>query len=1454
MVELDVADAVNLLSIGFPWGPATSCPIKLDMKMLNARPSGRIMNPAVAGLCLAFFLGLASAPAQPRQVLHGHVPAVVRTLQPIGDLAASTNLSLAIGLPLRNREELTNLLRDIYDPTSTNYHRYLTPAQFTERFGPTEADYAAVRAFAEANGLTVTHTHPNRMLLDVSGPVSGIENAFQITMHVFKHPTENRNFFAPDREPSVPSDVPVLDISGLNNFKLPHPNFHIKPAGSTAGAKPMAGSGPDGNYMGYDFRAAYVPGVTLTGAGQTVGLLQFDGYLASDIALYENLNGLPNVPLQNILLDGFNGVPSGNGGEDEVSLDIEMSVSMAPGLSQILLYEAGPFGFPNDILNRMATDDAASQLSASWGWANGPSATTDQIFQQMDAQGQSFFHATGDSDALTTGEVDDPSQDFAPSDDPYITQVGGTTLTTTGTVVSWVSETVWNLRTPNPNAGDWGSSGGISSFYPIPSWQQGVSMANNMGSTTFRNFPDVALTADNIFVIADNGVEYPGTGGTSCASPLWAAFAALVNEQAVAAGQPPVGFLNPALYAIGEGANYNACFHDTTTGDTTWSGSPNAFFAVPGYDLCTGWGTPAGSNLINALAPPGTGPAFAVTTNIVTGGVGVGVVDPNECDSLDLVLENIGSAPATGIHATLTTTTPGAAITQTTSLYPDLPVNALAVNLTHFTISVSTNILCGTPINLVLVVKSDQVTRTISYALGTGCDEGTGRCPGIDMAVGMMGAPSTVVVGSNLTYTITVLNNGPDVARGVAVNQTLPANVTFRSASSSQGSVSYVGGGVSASLGSMNLNATATITVVVTPNAVGTVSSTATVASSEIDFNPANNSSTVDTQVIPPTADLAVGMAATPNPVSLGGILTYTVSVTNHGPSTAVNTLVTTALPANVTFVSADISQGSAVTSANNVICSLGDLGPGATAVATIEVRAIAVGGITASSTVSSSVLDPVPGNNTASVSTAVVPASDVALTMSGNPASAILGSNVTYVITALNLGPSPAANVTISDSLPAGSTFISASAHSTHTANSVTWTLTNNLTVGGSVMVTDIVSTSSFTTNQVPLTMTNSATVSSSSADPDPANGSAVVTTRVDIARPAIIAAGATLVGGSFVPANNGFVNPGETVTNILILQNIGNLATANLVATLLATNGVTPLGSSSQSYGALAAGGGLGSNIFAFTAATNGTGVIATLQLQNGTSNLGTVQFPFSFPTVSVFSNTTNIVIPDHGPGTPYPSSINVTGLTGVAGKVTVTLTNVNHTYPDDVDILLVGPAGQTTLLESHAGGSGVLTNTSLTFDDAAASYLPPSSQIVSGSYKPSQYGTVNFTNNFGGTVSINTTNPPPSPPYGTNLAAFNGSNPNGLWSLYVFDSSPGDDGIILGGWSMAISAGEPVSVGGDVAITGTAAPDPVQTGSSLTYTFNITNNGPNIANSVTFTDILPANGAFVSSNSTQ
>jgi subtilase family serine protease len=527
---------------------------------------------AFGGLLL--FIATPVALAAQTQGLHGHVPAIVKSLPSLGRFPGTNHLSLAIGLPLRNQAALSNLLRQIYDPASPNYHHYLTPEQFTERFGPTEADYQAVIAFAGANGLQITGTHPNRVLLDVSGSVTDVERALHVTMQAFRHPTENRTFYAPDTEPSLDLGVPVLHISGLDNYSLPHPRLVAKPLVEGQNASPSSGSGPNGNYMGGDFRAAYVPDTTLTGSGQIVGLLQFDGYTASDITYYESLAGLPNVTLQNVLLDGFSGTPTGSGGEVEVSLDIEMAISMATNLSKVIVYEAGPYGNWHDILNRMATDNLAKQLSCSWySPGAGSDAVADVIFQQMAAQGQSFFNASGDDDAWT-GLIP------FPGDTPYITQVGGTTLTTSGPGGSWSSETVWNW------GGGIGSGGGISTQYPIPAWQTNISMTANQGSTTKRNTPDVALTADTVYVRAD-GRNY-SVGGTSCAAPLWAGFAALVNQQATAASRPAIGFINPAVDAIGTGANYTSVFHDITTGNNTWSGSPTKFYAVGGYDLCTG--------------------------------------------------------------------------------------------------------------------------------------------------------------------------------------------------------------------------------------------------------------------------------------------------------------------------------------------------------------------------------------------------------------------------------------------------------------------------------------------------------------------------------------------------------------------------------------------------------------------------------------------------------------------------------------------------------------------------------------------------------------------------------------------------------------------------------------------------------------------------------------------------
>ena len=546
--------------------------------------------------CLFLFLACTLPAAQ--QTLAGHVPAAVAGLSPKGRLPAANRLYLSLALPLHNRDGLVNLIGQIYDPASTNFHRYLAPEEFANQFGPTVQEYEAVKAFARSNHLAIDCTFSNRALLGVSGRVADIESAFQITLRSYQHPREHRDFFAPDVEPKTDASLPKLNINGLDDYILPQPGGHPNsPSKQISGANPGGGSAPGGLYWGSDFRNAYAPGVTLNGAGQTVGLFERDGFYTNDITQYETGAGLPLLVPTVVKVGTFNGLPSTNfNAVGEVSLDIEAVIAMAPGIASLLVYEGNDTA---SILTRMAQDNLAKQISSSWFF--GRAANYDTQLLQMAVQGQTFFQCSGDNLAYVAG-INFGSNSGPPADDPYLVSVGGTALTTAADK-SWLAESTWN----NANGVN-GSGGGISTVYNIPTWQQSVSMASNGGSTTKRNIPDVALTAYNCYFISNNG-NASGWWGTSIAAPLWAGFTALINQQAVSQGRPTVGFLNPAIYALAEGPNYSLYFHDTTVGNNTWSNSPSSYFATTGYDLCTGWGTPAGLNLINALAGYG-GPVF----------------------------------------------------------------------------------------------------------------------------------------------------------------------------------------------------------------------------------------------------------------------------------------------------------------------------------------------------------------------------------------------------------------------------------------------------------------------------------------------------------------------------------------------------------------------------------------------------------------------------------------------------------------------------------------------------------------------------------------------------------------------------------------------------------------------------------------------------------------------------
>ena len=529
------------------------------------------------------------------QTLHNQVRPVVAEgkVRSAGAMPEDEQLSFSIVLPLRNEAQLDSLLHSLYDPTSPDYRQFLSVADFTEKFGPSEQDYAAVVAFAKANGLQVTGTPSNRLVVPLKGSVRAVNAVLHVQMNLYQHPTEDRMFFSPDREPSLALNVPIAHIAGLNNYSKPKPMTQKSVDGRLA--SDIIGSGPGGSYLASDMRSAYYGGTQLTGSGQSVGLVEFGGYYLSDVnQTFSSAGQSYSVPINNVLIDGASAEPLENEADAEQVLDIVQAIGMAPGLSQVRVY-IGTGPDDANVLNAMASENIAKSLSCSWGWLPEDPGTDDVFFKEFAAQGQSFFVASGDYGAWDTAI--DPY--VYPSEDDYVTTVGGTHLTTLSAGGAWQTETAWNSSL-------FGSGGGISpDGIAIPSWQSGLSNSSNGASTTLRNGPDVAMEADFDNFSCELGSCNGGYAGTSFAAPRWAGFVALVNQQAVEAGTAPkggIGFLNPAIYSIGAGAKYSSDFHDIESGNNLTDSQPKWYNAVDGYDLVTGWGSPTGQSLINDLA------------------------------------------------------------------------------------------------------------------------------------------------------------------------------------------------------------------------------------------------------------------------------------------------------------------------------------------------------------------------------------------------------------------------------------------------------------------------------------------------------------------------------------------------------------------------------------------------------------------------------------------------------------------------------------------------------------------------------------------------------------------------------------------------------------------------------------------------------------------------------------
>ncbi|MGD1065026.1 MAG: choice-of-anchor D domain-containing protein, partial [Terracidiphilus sp.] len=391
---------------------------------------------------------------------------------------------------------------------------------------------------------------------------------------------------------------------------------------------------------GSDMRAAYYGG-TLTGSGQTLGLLEYHGTDLADLQTYYT-NAKQTYPGNIITLLSTDGTSTscvdskagGNCDDTEQTLDMTQALGMAPGLSGLVMFVGSSDAA---IFNSMATrTPLALNLSSSWAWSPADPSTDNPYFEEFAAQGQNLFQAAGDSSAWTS------SSEIYPADDVYLTSVGGTDLTTSSAAGPWASETAWS-----------DGGGGISpDKFAIPSWQVTAAASCSSCSQSYRNGPDVSANANfTYYVCADQTActanEY---GGTSFAAPLWAGYLALVNQQRATNGNGPLGFVNPTLYLIGDAGDttYSTAFHDITSGS-------NGYSATTGYDLVTGWGSPNGTGLFNALTGTGTEPVASLSPALSFPNTAVGTTS----SALAATLSNTGTALLNNIVPSITGANPG---------------------------------------------------------------------------------------------------------------------------------------------------------------------------------------------------------------------------------------------------------------------------------------------------------------------------------------------------------------------------------------------------------------------------------------------------------------------------------------------------------------------------------------------------------------------------------------------------------------------------------------------------------------------------------------------------------------------------------------------------------------------------------------------------------------------------
>jgi subtilase family serine protease len=568
-------------------------------------------------------------------------------------------MALTVTLRAAHPGGLRRLAAQVSTPGSARYRRFLRPGRLRARFGPPAAATAALRGWLRRHGLTARASSGNGLLLPVTGPAARVEAAFHTPIERVRL-AGGRIAQVNSQPPRVPASVRswVTGVVGLDNLVLPRSGLASKavagpPACAAARALPAVYTA--GRLArAYQFSALYRRGDY--GQHVTVALFELADYAGSDIRAYDDCYGI-DPPVRRVRVGGGTSIGANPGGTEEATADIEVTAGLAPR-ARILVYEAPLAAGAVSTLDNYGAilqQDRAQVVSSSWGICEALAGASylraeSQLFQEMAVEGQSMMTAAGDagSEGCLPDLADYPSLAYRPevgdpAGQPFVTSIGGTMITRYGSPpvqAAW-NQTLGGTGFPAPFDGQDGrpsgypgsmaGGGGISRVWRMPPWQAGSARRGNAGGapcgaprgTHCREVPDVSALAA-IGTGSSRGYLMYGTagafrdqgwltaGGTSLASPLWAALAALADQQVTGRR---LGLLSPSLYRIARadpraltgvtaGTNDYLAPNGSPAGDTCrYGGAADqpCYRATRGYNMATGLGTPQAGYLIAAL-------------------------------------------------------------------------------------------------------------------------------------------------------------------------------------------------------------------------------------------------------------------------------------------------------------------------------------------------------------------------------------------------------------------------------------------------------------------------------------------------------------------------------------------------------------------------------------------------------------------------------------------------------------------------------------------------------------------------------------------------------------------------------------------------------------------------------------------------------------------------------------